>query len=273
VESGQWCTDREPILKAYAAGLASPDQQRQAEQHLSHCRRCGEFVGRLTGHLHDMGGSIAAPAAAGAITHGRLGLSERLATAFHKARDAATHATGGRAGDGASDAAQSVSAFGTARGAGAASSGALAKLAGVGTAGKLATVCLGGGVAATACVAAGVLPAGIPGLKGAVRQVASERPGHAAGGAANRASAVTVRPAAPPTPPVESTDPEPAPGPRPAPEPAPAEPPPSPSAPIEPSAPAPQQEFGVASAAPSSHGSPATSSSAGGVESRQEFGP
>ena len=31
-ERGEWCADREPILKAYAAGLADAEQQRQAQQ-------------------------------------------------------------------------------------------------------------------------------------------------------------------------------------------------------------------------------------------------
>ena len=38
LERGEWCADREPVLKAYAAGLADAEQQRQARQHLSHCR-------------------------------------------------------------------------------------------------------------------------------------------------------------------------------------------------------------------------------------------
>src|SRR4029077_8822354 len=55
VQSGEWCSDREPLLKAYAAGVADDEQRLQAEQHLSHCRHCTDFVGRLSGHLHDMG--------------------------------------------------------------------------------------------------------------------------------------------------------------------------------------------------------------------------
>jgi len=50
VERGEWCSDREPVLKAYASGLADAEQQRQAQQHLSHCRHCTDFVGKLTGH-------------------------------------------------------------------------------------------------------------------------------------------------------------------------------------------------------------------------------
>jgi RNA polymerase sigma factor (sigma-70 family) len=270
VESGDWCTDREPILKAYAAGLANLDQQRQAEQHLSHCRRCGEFVGKLHGHLHDAGSSIAFPAAADAIDDGRLGFAERLGDALNTAREAAVHALGARGGDGASDAAQALSGSNAARGAGAAGTGALAKLAGIGTAGKLATLCLGGGAAATACLAAGVLPAGLPGLNDGATRVASERPVHAQPDSASHRIANTVEsepgPGSvaapendPPTVPPVDSDPS-------------VEPVSELPPPIEPSAPAPQQEFGVASAAPTSSGA-ATSSSAGGSASRREFGP
>ena len=51
VQSGEWCSDREPLLKAYAAGVADDEQRLQAQQHLSHCRHCTDFVGRLSGHL------------------------------------------------------------------------------------------------------------------------------------------------------------------------------------------------------------------------------
>ena len=60
VERGSWCADREPVLKVFAAGLADDEQERQARAHLAHCRHCSEFVGRLSGHLHDLGGAVAA---------------------------------------------------------------------------------------------------------------------------------------------------------------------------------------------------------------------
>ena len=43
-----------------AAGLARADEERQARAHLAHCRHCSEFVARLSGHLHDLGGGAAA---------------------------------------------------------------------------------------------------------------------------------------------------------------------------------------------------------------------
>ena len=55
LEDGGWCAEREPVLKAFAAGIADAEQQRQAQHHLSHCRACTQFVGKLSGHLHDLG--------------------------------------------------------------------------------------------------------------------------------------------------------------------------------------------------------------------------
>ena len=277
VESGDWCADREPVLKAYAAGLADPDQQRQAKQHLSHCRQCTEFVGKLTGHLHDVGASVAVPAAADAISDGRLALPDRLGEALQRTREAAAHLLGGRAGESSPDApAQAVSATGTARGAGAAGTGALAKLAGIGTAGKLATACLGGGVAATACLAAGVLPASLPTLKTNAVPVASEHAVRAGANPAARQSPVVTVPEQP-APSASPAQPggEPTPGGSPdsaESPPAPETTPPAPS-PIESSTPPPQQEFGVASAAPTSPSPAATSSSGGGTAGQREFGP
>ena len=76
VERGDWCADREPVLKAFVAGVAGEEQTRQAKAHLSHCRPCASFVARLSGHLHDFG----AGASVGAIDgiDGHLALSERL---------------------------------------------------------------------------------------------------------------------------------------------------------------------------------------------------
>ena len=74
LERGEWCADREPVLKAYAAGLADAEQQRQARQHLSHCRHCAEFVGKLSGHLHDIGSSLAVLGGVDAIDDGRFSL-------------------------------------------------------------------------------------------------------------------------------------------------------------------------------------------------------
>ncbi|MGH2965442.1 MAG: hypothetical protein ACRDMH_08680 [Solirubrobacterales bacterium] len=280
VEKGEWCADREPVLKAYVAGLADPDQERQAQQHLSHCRHCTEFVARLSGHLHDLGASVAVPTAAEAIHDGRLSLPDRIGEVVHRVREQAAGVLGGPAGDGAPDGVvQAASTSGSARGAGAAGTGVLAKLAGIGTAGKVAALCLGGGAAATACLATGVLPSSLPGLRDGGRTVAS-RPAASreAGPAAQPSPVATLRSQLEiqPSEPVESSPNEgaaggPADGPPPPPV---AEPEPQPaSPPIDPATPAPQQEFGVASAAPSSASSAAPSSGGGGSATQQEFGP
>jgi RNA polymerase sigma factor (sigma-70 family) len=160
LERGEWCADREPVLKAYAAGLADADQQRQARQHLSHCRHCADFVGKLSGHLHDIGASLAVPSAVDGIVDGRYSLPDRLADVIHGVRESAGKALTGGGGDGVEQiATQTGSVPSGARGAGAAGTGVLAKLAGLGSAGKLAAVCLGGGATATACLAAGIVSA------------------------------------------------------------------------------------------------------------------
>jgi RNA polymerase sigma factor (sigma-70 family) len=90
LERGQWCADREPVLKAYAAGLADVEQQRQARQHLSHCRHCREFVGKLSGQLHDMGSSLILLGGLDAIGDGRLSLVGRFTDAVDRARESGT---------------------------------------------------------------------------------------------------------------------------------------------------------------------------------------
>ena len=49
VEAGEWCDERESVLKAYAAGIADRDQAQQAEKHIAHCKQCSEFVGSPLG--------------------------------------------------------------------------------------------------------------------------------------------------------------------------------------------------------------------------------
>lgn len=161
LETGEWCLEREPILKSFAAGLADGDEARQAKAHLAHCRECSQFVARLRGHLHDFGSSVVLADAIDGID-AKFSIGERMADIGDRVRDAA----GGLAGRGGVDElGPSVVASGGAKGAGAAGAGVLAKIAGLGTAGKLAVACLGGGVAATACVAAGIGPIGSSGAE------------------------------------------------------------------------------------------------------------
>src|SRR4051812_7558445 len=133
VERGEWCADREPVLKAYAAGLADADQRRQARQHLSHCRHCADFVAKLSTRLHDIGASLAVLGAVDGIVDGRSTLSDRAAHVVHGVRETAGRTLTGGSKDGVRDVAtQATSVPGGARGAGAAGTGALAKLAGLG---------------------------------------------------------------------------------------------------------------------------------------------
>ncbi len=169
VEEGRWCEEREPLLKTYASGLANDDQVLQAEHHLAHCRHCHEFVGRLTGHLHDMGTALLVPGALGAMGPDPS-LLDRLSGAGERVRDVVTGAVS------RSDPTEAVTAVASARGAGAAGAGIAAKLAGLGTAGKMALACLGGGAAATACVATGIAPISFGGSDGPrPTQAAAER--------------------------------------------------------------------------------------------------
>src|SRR5205085_2980455 len=105
LREGEWCADREPVLKAYAAGLADAEEERQAQQHLSHCRHCGEFVGRLTGHLHDVGASVALPGAIDGIHGGHLPISDRIGDLVHRVRDSVGNVVGGRSANASSESA------------------------------------------------------------------------------------------------------------------------------------------------------------------------
>jgi RNA polymerase sigma factor (sigma-70 family) len=156
LERGQWCADREPILKAFVAGIAGDDEARQARAHLSHCRHCSAFVAQLSGHLHDLGGSVAAVGVIDGLD-GHVGLGHRLLDLG----DRATGLLARGSSTGADDTGAQIATAGGIRGAGAAGAGVLTKLASVGVAGKLALACAGGGLAATACVAAGITPFGV----------------------------------------------------------------------------------------------------------------
>jgi len=273
LERGEWCADREPVLKAYAAGLADAEQQRQARQHLSHCRHCAEFVGKLSGHLYDLGSSLGVLGGVEAMDDGGFSLADRLVDLAHRLRESAGNALGGHPAEGAEDVATRVASLpGGARGAGAAGTGVLAKLAGLGTAGKLAAVCVGGGAAATACLATGIVPAD---LRGGETRTAPNRPAVERHLSASPHAPVGIPPSQPDT--VGTSPPPPASGEGPADdgtsEPPPASEPEAPP-PIAPSAPPGEQEFGVASAASGPDSSGGSSSSGGtGSAIQREFGP
>jgi RNA polymerase sigma factor (sigma-70 family) len=267
LERGQWCADREPVLKAYAAGLADAEQQRQARQHLSHCRHCLEFVRKLSDQLHDLGSSLAVTGGVEAIDDGRFSLPDRVSDAVHRVREAVGNAFAGHPGDGAEDVVTGVAGLpGSARGAGAAGAGVLAKLTGLGTAGKLAAVCLGSGAAATACAVTGLVPGD---LRGGETRTGSKPPAvERAVDAHVPAEAPPVQPPPIPAPPASGGDPADDGTSQPAPEPE-----PEPPAPIAPSTPPGEQEFGVASAPLADGGGGSSSSGGGGSAVQKEFGP
>ena len=156
VEEGRWCEEREPLLKAFASGLATEDEALQAERHISHCRSCSDFVGRLSGHLHDLGSAIFLPGALEGVD-GHSALLERAKDAIDGVREtAASPFARVEAGEG-------ITLATGARGTGAAGAGAFAKLSGLGAGAKAALACAGGAVAASACVAAGIGPVSLSG--------------------------------------------------------------------------------------------------------------
>jgi RNA polymerase sigma factor (sigma-70 family) len=157
VDEGGWCESREPLLRAVVAGVADDEERQQARRHLANCRSCTAFVGRLNGQLHELGGAIAfaslaegAGVDAGAFADRGIAVVDRMKAWIGSAV--------GRGSESAEHAAAHVAASGGTRGAGVAGAGALAKLAGLGTVSKIVAACVGTGAAATACVAAGVLP-------------------------------------------------------------------------------------------------------------------
>lgn len=284
LEAGKWCGEREPLLKAFAAGLADADEQRQAQAHLSHCRDCADFVARLSGRLHDLGGAATLPVGIDGID-GSLSVADRFGGLAERAREAVSGLVSRGDSDAIADLAARTAASGGARGAGAAGAGFVAKLAGLGAAGKAAVACVGGGVAATACVAAIAPGVDLPGL-GDGNWPPDQLP--AANAPSPDQAAASVPPAPELLPPQvgneappsaaepASTDEN---GPHEA-NPEPTEPSPPPD-PIAPSAPPAEQEFGVAAAGapapdPEPTGSasgPSTSGGATASPAQQEFGP
>jgi RNA polymerase sigma factor (sigma-70 family) len=263
-EHGEWCAEREPVLRAYAAGLADAEQQRQARAHLAHCHDCTDFVARLHRHLHDLGSAVAVPAIDG--LDGHVSLVDRLGEYGDRTREAATSLLARGGGGGADEAVSQVAASGGVGGAGVAGAGVLAKLAGLGAVGKLAVACVG---------AAAVVPC-VNALSGDGEQERDRVPVKTMREKQRPTVTPEVlptqvgdQPAAADTPGVSAVpEPRPAPAPQSQPE---------PNEPVEPSEPVPVEEapssdfsFGAepapaapAPAAPATASAPATSSSSG----------
>jgi len=278
-ERGDWCADREGVLKAFAAGLADADESRQARAHLSHCHGCSEFVARLGGHLHDLGAAAAVPASLD-VLDGKASIFDRIGEAGERVRDAVGGVVARGGGEGAGEIAGQIGAAGGTRGAaGGVGAALVAKVAGLGTAGKVAAVCLTGGAAATACLSVAVVPGLGPAGVGADREQSSPRQPAAARTAAPEEVEINEpevgRPAPPPARQTRSRDADdPAGDARP-------EPPPVEQAePVAADTPPVQQEFGVAATATPGGGGGSSASppggggmGGGGSAVRREFGP
>ena len=277
VESGEWCVEREPLIRDLVAGTADDSSRRQAIEHLQHCRACSELAARLSQQLHEVGSVIALSTVAGCIGGTGLPLLERIGELIGGIRPAATNAA-----DRAESALTTLAASGGAKGSGAAGAGIAAKLAGAGGAAKAALACIGASAAATACVAAGVVPGvSLPGLD-------PDTDRHAI---ASEVSAVPKRPAKPRTAIASVIDvshaveheglpaPEPSPAGPPVPPPPPDSPPVQEVEPAEqPVASAPVEEFDPVAAAapapvPTPSGSGSSGGSAGASAAENEFGP
>lgn len=271
VEDGEWCQSREPLLRALAAGLAGEDEERQAKQHLAHCRSCAGFVGRLSGHLHDLGGAVALGGVAEAFGPGGGALLSRLAESVEHGKQA-IGSVFGRGAEPAEQATGQLLASGGASGAGAAGTGGVLAAAG----GKaVAGVCAG--ATATACVAAGVVPGvNLGDLGGREPEPAAiERElGVDRSAEISRLSSLAIpdQPAPDPQPPQPQPEP-----PSPAPEaPAPAAPEPAPDQTVSSPSPVVEEFEPVgtpAGAATSSAASQSTNEGGGGSPSGADFGP
>ena len=162
VESGDWCESRAPILRAFVGGVATDEQARQASSHLAHCRSCADYAGKLSRALHDASGALVWTGTAAAIGGPRTGLTDVAVDGLESIGAAGTRIKERLpwfgADPGVELSAAQLASSGGAKGAGAAGAGVLAQLAGLGVVGKAALACVGTGLAATACLASGVVP-------------------------------------------------------------------------------------------------------------------
>jgi hypothetical protein len=279
-DDGGWCQTREPLLRAVASGVADDEQRRQAERHLGNCRSCASFVAKLNAQLHELGGTMAIAGIAGGSSLDALSLTERGVAVLDRTKQAIGSALN-KGSETAEHAAAQISTSGGTRGAGMAGAGALAKVAGLGAVPKLVAACVGTGAAATACVAAGV----VPGLDvGGTPERPPARETREAGPELRplrvRASLPPLDAPVEPRPDPELEDAQPSPPPAPAPAPSPAPPPPSPE-PAPAPAPVPEaspttQEFEPVGVPVGGSGSSAGGGSSGGEAAATgggDFGP
>jgi uncharacterized membrane protein YgcG len=158
IEGGERCEEMESsLLRRYVADECPESEQLEVEVHLAHCRACQMAHGRLRGYLLDVASGLAVVATAAsshrlgvlglparlldALSNGASGAIEATRTARERVRDLIFRAASGIPGAGGdATVGQAVSA----------------------TSVKVASACAAG-VAAGACVAAGVVP-GIGGI-------------------------------------------------------------------------------------------------------------
>lgn len=275
VESGEWCSEREQLIRDLIAGTADESERRQALRHLEHCRACSELATRISRHLQDAGSLIAFAAVSGCIGSSGFTLVARIGEVLTGLRSSA-----GAVADRTETAVTSLAASAGAKGGGTAGAGVIAKLAGAGGAAKTAMACAGAGAAATACVAAGVVPGvGLPDLdpNQERRQFSVELERPSDGRVSTRstiASVIDVSRA------VERDDPTPPEPPATGPDEGPTTPAPVESEPVDaPAVPPPVEEFdpvataASAPAAPDSGGTPEAPSGSIGSAAQDEFGP
>lgn len=259
LEAERFASIERELIGAYLAGTSSAAEGRRARRLLAADPHAAALARQLRDLHHGAAAALPLPAMDRIPDPSIL---DRLAGAIADGRDRLV-ATGGD--HGSEQIATQLSASGAARAGGAGAGGVIAQFGLAGGAGKIVASCLATGAAATACVAAGVLPA--PSLSGrgeAEKQVPSARESSAQlepapkPAAPAQPSQVDEPPPAPPgeTPPAE-------------------EPPPEPVEPVDSTTPAGEQEFGVASAATTSSSVSGGASSSGGGDgspARREFG-
>jgi RNA polymerase sigma factor (sigma-70 family) len=64
--AGGGCDRGEPLVMRFVCGIASPDESKQAREHLSHCGRCEVFSERLVAWREKAGAMLPAPVVEGA---------------------------------------------------------------------------------------------------------------------------------------------------------------------------------------------------------------
>jgi RNA polymerase sigma factor (sigma-70 family) len=262
LEAERFASIERELIGAYLAGTSSAAERRRARRLLAADPHAAALARQLRDLHHGAAAALPLPAV-DRIPDAPI--VERLAGAIAGARDRLVASVSDH---GSEQIATQLSASGAARAGGAGAGGIMAQLGLAGGAGKIVASCLATGAAATACVAAGVLPAPtLRGLADAERKVATGHEASAEIGSAPPPPATSPVPSGtgedpPVEPPQEGGPPA-------------EEPEPEQVEPVAPTAPASEQEFGVASAATSissGSGGGSPGGGGGGSPAQREFG-